>query len=496
MVAHRMLQDPQRRVQLLTWGGGALALVIAALLFTPFGISGNLSRDEAIYTYGGQQLVEGVPVYQGIFDPKPPLPTFLTAAGVGVARAVDKDDVVVARAEFFLFALLTVGAIYLLGLRLWRSPLAALGGAVAFACFRGFATDALGGPDAKTPGVLLSVVALVLLVERRWFWAAFVGALAYLDWQPLAIYALAAVVGAFLLEEGRWKRAGQAIAGAAIPLVATVLYLAIAGDLSQFVEASLTFPATGLKRGSETLGDRLDTIVHVVNQSYHFGRILFWGGLALLPVALLRRRIERGSVALVLGTLLGFVVLTLTDFQGYPDLFPLLPYAAIGIGGVVAVLVADRGRVVAATAGVALVALVALAFGSYLDTKEKKLPLTRQRGLAHKIDRVVGPGERLYSLGDPTLLVLTQRRNPTRYVYLGSGVAEWAIKHHFGSLAGWQAEIRAVDPPVIVMNTWQTPRAVKMAAWLTQTYGPPRKFGTSRIWVKPSLRARAASAGL
>src|SRR3954464_14768762 len=231
MVAHRMSAEGHSHAQRLAWGAGALALVVALLLYTQFSIEGNLSRDESIYAYGGQQLVEGLPVYEGIFDPKPPLPTFLTAAGIGSAHVLGSDELKAMRFEFLLFSVLTVGAVYLLCLRLWRSTVAALAGAVTFASFRGFAADAIGGPDVKTPGVLLSVIALLLLVERRWFWAAFVGSLAFLDWQPLGIYALAAVVAAFLLGEARWRQAAYAVAGAAIPLAATALYLAIAGSL-------------------------------------------------------------------------------------------------------------------------------------------------------------------------------------------------------------------------------------------------------------------------
>src|SRR3954451_1374346 len=344
MVAHRMLRDLHRRPNSLAWRAGELALLVATLLYTQFSIQGNLSRDEAIYTYGGQQLVDGVPVYQGIFDPKPPLPTFLTAAGVAAGRAVGEDELVMLRYEFLLFSLLTVGAVYLLGLRLWRSPVAALGGAVTFIVFRGFATDALGGPGAKTPGVLLSVVALLLLVERRWFWAAFAGSFAFLDWQPLGLYAVAAVVAAFVLSEARWREAGKALAGAAIPLAATVVYLALAGDLSQFFEASFDFPATRLYPDPIPLWQRIGGITHVVNKFYTEGRVLFWAGLVLLPVVLLRRHVRRPTVVvMVLVTLLGFVALSLTDFQGYPDLFPLLPYAAIGIAGVVAVAIDERG---------------------------------------------------------------------------------------------------------------------------------------------------------
>src|SRR3954452_3845393 len=260
MVAHRMLRDLYRRPNSLAWGAGALALLVAAVLFTQFSIEGNLSRDESIYTYGGQQLVDGVPVYQGIFDPKPPLPTFLTAAGVATARAIGKDEVVTLRYEFLLFSLLTVAALYLLALRLWRSPIAAFAAAVAFMCFRGFAADALAGPDVKTPGVLLSVVALLLLLERRWFWSALVGSFAFLDWQPLGVYAVAAVVAAFFLGEARWRGGGDAIAGAALPLLATGVYLVSAGDLSQFFEASVNFPATGLDRNAITFGERLTAI--------------------------------------------------------------------------------------------------------------------------------------------------------------------------------------------------------------------------------------------
>ena len=41
-----------------------------------------------------------------------------------------------------------------------------------FVAFRGFAIDALGGPNAKTPGIFFCVLAMWLLAGRRWFWGA------------------------------------------------------------------------------------------------------------------------------------------------------------------------------------------------------------------------------------------------------------------------------------------------------------------------------------
>jgi hypothetical protein len=497
----------ERRAMLLTWGGGVLALLTGVVLFTRFGIHGNLFRDESIYAYGGQQLANGVPVYIGIFDPKPPLPTFLEALGAVGARAVGKDEVLTMRAEFFVFALLAVVAVYVLGLRLWNSVLAALAGAVVFASFKGFAIDALGGPDAKTPGILLAVLSLALVVRRRWFLAALAGSLAFLDWQPLGIYAAAAVVAAVLANdpgEVRWKRGARAVGGAAIPVVATVLFLAIDGGLSKFIEASFTFPLTGLHRGPATLGGNVDTIVNVVNTHYGDTRVLFWAGLVLLTAILgswIVRRRDVFPAAVVGGTFLAVVAVSVADFQGYPDLYPLLPYAALGIGGAIAALASriEGLRLRRIAAGLALAAVAALAALSahwYSTAPHDGPSLRAERAAALKLRHALNPGERLYALGDPTPLVLARVRNPTRWIYLGSGVDSWAIHHDFGSLAGWQAEIRKVDPPIVVVNLWNSGHGRQMRKWLAATYGQETYLGHWKIFARPAIRARAARRGI
>ena len=198
--------------------GALLSLLVAVALFTRFGVHGGLSRDESIYAYGGQQWADGVPFYVSIFDPKTPLSAGLAALGVLAGRAVGMDGLIAIRIVFCAFACATVLALYELGRELW-DPLAGLVAAVTLASFHGFAVDALGGPDAKTPGIFLGVLAMVLLARRRWFWGALAGSLAFLVWQPLAVYALAAVVLAPLVTDaGRRGRAlATAVAGAAIP---------------------------------------------------------------------------------------------------------------------------------------------------------------------------------------------------------------------------------------------------------------------------------------
>lgn len=490
--------------------GGLFALVAAVALFTRFSLDGNLWRDESIYAYAGQQFAKGVPIYASIFDPKPPLASILTGLGALVGGWFGVNDVHAMRLEFFAFACLAVVAVYALVLRLWNSPLAAIASAATFVSFKGFARDALEGPDSKTPGVLFAVLSMTLLVRRHWFWAAFTGSLAFLVWQPLLVYPAVAIVWAVVSSDAaeRWRCGARALAGAVLPVAVTLLYLAIAGALPKFIEASITFPFTGVRRVDSSLGTRLHRIVDVVNASYGNGRILFWGGLVLLLglflvlVARARPRLARvfkdPCAVVVVGTFLGVAAFTLSDFQGYPDLYPLLPYAAIGIGGAVA-LVEQRvsgtrwRRAVTALslAGVAIV--VALSWSEYSTHPGRGWRLPAEQKDARTLNSVLGPGGTLYALGDPTPLVLTKRRNPNRYIYLDSGVDRWVIRNSPGRL---KTLIMSSDPEVVIVGEWHSPAAGRVVAWLTSKYGSGTYLGQWFVFAKPAVRARAHRIGL
>src|SRR5437016_3375502 len=43
------------------WLGALFSLVVAVVLFTRFSIDARISRDQAIFAYGAQQLIKGVP---------------------------------------------------------------------------------------------------------------------------------------------------------------------------------------------------------------------------------------------------------------------------------------------------------------------------------------------------------------------------------------------------------------------------------------------------
>ena len=445
------------------YAGAVASLLVGAALFSRFGIHGALARDEAVYAYGGQQLSRGVPFYASIVDQKTPGAAYLA----GLGDALGGFDGI--RIAFFVCACLTVVAVYLLGLALWGSVLGALAGAVVFASFHGFAADALSGPDAKTPGILLAVLSMQLVLRRRWFWAGVCGAVAFLFWQPLLIYLAVAVVAA---------RRRSVVLGAAIPLAVTVVYFAITGALGDFVQAAFAFPVEGLHRTPETVGQRLGHIAAVVHA--HYDAVLVWSGIVLLVVLAALRRWW-----VVLGSFAAIAAFSALDFQGYPDVYPLLPYAALGVGG--AVTIARRLRPVAVAA---LVVLVAASWTQFAGDGG----LVAQRAEAADIQRLLEPGDRIYALGDPTALVLTGRRNPNRYVFLASGVAAWDEAHTAGGFGGWMAGIRAADPAVIVLHGWRGTLERRVAAWLHERYVPAWDGGW-RVFLRPDVAVRQTVVG-
>jgi hypothetical protein len=491
--------------------GALVSFGVAAALFSRFGLHAHLWRDEAIYAYGGQQFADGVPFYASIFDIKTPLASQIAGLGVLAGRAVGADDLDAIRVTYFLGACAAVAVTYLLAARLWRSPLAGYVAAAVLASFSGFAIDAGGGPNAKTFGVLFAVGCMALAVRGRWFWAALVGSLGFLVWQPLLVYPALVVVAAWLAAApGRRRGAlARALAGAALPVAVTAVYFLAEGAFSELVEAAFVFPVTGLARGHSTLGGRIDDIASTLKGSYGIGRVFFWAGLPLVPALLvvriarerpgLRQAIADPLACVVVPSLVLIAVFSLIDFEGYPDLYPGLPYAAIGVAGLAALLVelAPRPslRQVATAGGIAAVlVLVGFSWWRYTREGDKDHGLAKQRANAAAIERILAPGERLYALGDPTPLVLTQRRNPSRFIYLSSGVGLW-VKRHSGWLPGWIHKIRATDPAVIVVHGWTAPLAFKVSDRLAREF-EHRSLHGWQLFVKPDVAARAPSRGV
>lgn len=444
-----------------------ILLVLAVALYSRFGLDEELRRDEAVFAYAGQQLAEGVPPYASILDAKTPLASFVAGGSVAVGRAIGIDDLIAIRVVFFAIATLTVVAVFVAAALLFQSVAAGFAAGIAFLTFKGFAVDALGGPNAKTPGVLFAAVTTALLVHRQWFLAGICASLALLVWQPLAVYALVVVISALVLSErsNRWRSVAKATVGLAIPGIITLAYFSVAGALGPLIENAVLIPTVGRPPAE---GDIVSRIVHIgaiVAGHYGFGGLVVWGGLAsiALLVALRLWRLRSDGVAALVDPVLVVVgvplaciaAMSLVDFQGYPDVYPLLPYAAFGIGGVVAAGLAwlDRGTrsITKRVAAIALLgAVVAATWAMYSAPRPEGTALRRQRAAVTRAERLLRPGDVVRVLGNPAPLVLMGRRNPSPAIYLSAGIDRWVVEHHPGGFVGWVAEITSGSDMVII----------------------------------------------
>lgn len=493
----------------MPWALAVLALLLSVILYTRFSLGDLLSQDEAICAYGAQQWAHGVPFYTSIFDAKGPLSSALGGVAVWAASLIDFNDLTAIRLLFLAFACATAVGVYLLAARAWDSQLAGIAAAVTFISFRGFAVDAIGGPDPKTPGICFAVASMTLLLQRRWFTGALLAGLASLVWQPLGGYAVLAVLAAALGSDAgaRARSALRAIAGVLTPVVVTFAYYLAAGSLSHLVDGMIVFPFTGVERDPETLSHRLHVITSTVDRYYGDTRVLLWGGLVLLPaliawqVARRRASVKDPLVVAVAGSGLVVAIFSVSDFQGYPDVFPLLPYAALGIGGALGlgVKAMPLGRARQLAGGVGIAATAALAVLTWHDYStaagSHKLLRPEQQVAANRLSRLAGPRGTIWTLGNPAVLVFTHRRNPSRFIYLNAGFDAYVAQHTPGGLRGFADQILSSRPAVIEVDHWDSRRSPIVLARLQSAYRP-RFLGRSLLLLPPAVLGRAQAQGI
>src|SRR5918992_4931512 len=158
-----------RRLDPLVYLVGVTALVVYVL----HGFDGLMTRDQAVYGYGGQQVVEGIPPYVSILNRSGPLAHLIPALGVAVARRAGIDDVLGMRLLIMIIAVVCVCLIYVLGRQLFTSRLAGLAAGAAFLSFQILIRHATYGPRDKIPMLLFLLCSLLAVAKRWWFAAGF-----------------------------------------------------------------------------------------------------------------------------------------------------------------------------------------------------------------------------------------------------------------------------------------------------------------------------------
>ena len=480
--------------------GRLVTLAVFLMALAVYAAPGNLGRlfhDDAIFFYGGQEMVRGRPIYVGMFDHKGPLGQMICALGAWVAGIVGKDPLITTRYLFLAVASAAAAGIYAFATRLLASRVAGFLSAAFFMSFWGYGVFAFSGTRPKLLMTLFLIHGLVAMAHRRWFWAGMMITLSAFTWQPTGIYFFVALALAWFQSErdARLGSMGRAILGAAIPTVVIAGYFAAVGAFGAFIDGCFLFNVQYLENPG-SFGEQLASMMRIFIYSGMGVPTVF--GLACLPVMFAWRVRESGwsglgrdRFACLLFTLPFPILWSLHDFQQYPDFFIFLPYVAVSLGWIAhsaASRMAEHLDLSGAARAVWLIApglLVATFAASAMRFgRVEKLP--EQWTMARQFEERYGDAK-VAVVGFPEALVLLDRPNVTRYGFIMRGIAEYIDANEPGGFAGWLQSISDAQPDVLIVDESYPKRLGEFAdawkAWLRTFRREPERIGSWSLYV-------------
>jgi hypothetical protein len=436
---------------------GLVALVVYGL----HGYDGLLNRDLGVFTYGGEHVAQGVPPYVGIFNSIGPLADAVPGLAIWLGHFAGADPILSARLFFTVLSALCCSLLCVLARDTFGSRAAGFVAPAVFLTFECFLDLASDGPREKTTMVVFMLACLILLGRRRWAAAGACAALATLTWQPVFAVAVAAIAVAAMLDEQDTRRRIllRFTVGGAVPSLATFSYFLGAGALSQAVDGFILINVRYTQQPSALTHPR--AAWQMLWLAYHWTLPLAIAGLAALLVLGVRavpfaRRptvspVARRLVVTTSGALVG-TGWTLLAINGGPDLFVLLPFAALGIAGVALLLLGRLPRR-AALAGAAAVVSLAVVIAGVMSVTTRDDRLLAQRA---DVDAVLGtqpPTATVVALSAPEVLALSGRQSPVPYQIFSGTMERYLAGTYPGGMPGFMATLRDLRPTFVVVGS-------------------------------------------
>lgn len=446
--------------------------VVALLVFVLHGFTDTLDRDLGLFLYDAQQVLAGAPPYVAQMNTVGPLADLVPALFIALGRTAGLGDLYAARLGFTLISTAVCVLLYLIGRDVFRSRGAGLVSVTTFLTFEEFAHLAANGPREKTTMVLFLVAALYALSHRRWATAGVLVGLGALTWQPVLLVGVAATAVVLVTDRGRWWRSAvRFVVGGLAPSALCAGYFLAVGAFGAFLNGFVLINARYMSQVSVLTHPTY--IWEVLVRNYGWSLLPAFVGtaislaLAALPV---RSRITRrpmraagdGAMVVALGlvSLVG-LVWSMVAFNGGPDLFELLPTAALGVGGLVPHLrTALTPRRTTAVVAVWTIACLAWATTYAVHSRGEVLP--RQRASLAGVLGNAPVGSTVLSIEAPGALALTHRTNPTTEQLFMPGMASYLDHTYPGGLVGYGQWISRHRPAVLVVRSgtdfpWLTP---------------------------------------
>lgn len=438
---------------------GVVALVVIAL----HGFDGIIDRDLGVFLYGGEHVARGIPPYVGVMNSVGPLSDAMPGLAIWVGHGFGVDPVLAARVWFAVLSAGCCGLLSVLARDAFGRRAAGFVAPAVLLLFARFLELASDGPREKTTMVLFLLLTLVLLGRRHWLGAGACTALATLAWQPSLAPAVAAMAAAVLLEPPgkRLRAVGRFLLGGMVPSAVTVAVFALAGALRQAVDGFILVNVLYTHQPG-VITAPLATW-RMLWRSYHLSLLVALAGTVVLllmtvPAIARGRRGSRSTVVryvVILGVgAAAAAAWTVAVVNGGPDLFVVLPFAALGAAALVLLASswAPFGRNL--LLGVTTLALLSGALVESVSTRDDTLVLQRA-----DVAAVLGavPDASVLSIQAPEVLALSGRDNLTRYQLFDHALVRLLAHTYPGGLPGYHHDVRRLRPTILAVGRSRGP---------------------------------------
>ncbi len=452
-----------RRIDLLP----LMWLVLTVLVWGARGFTDRLNRDAAFYVYAGQQVADGHPPYVEVMNRAGPFANLLPGLGVELGRLFGTTDAMGARLLFFGLAVITPPIMYLAARDMQGSRLAGCAAATTMLGFGVIARLSTIGPESKVAMVTGLSITLLLLVRRRWLSAGIATGVVTLTWQPV-LFSLAPAAAVLLLLAGGTarQRASSALrygVGGLLTLGVTVGGFALAGATEEFVQGFWTANAKYTKQPAAL--DRPWRVWEHLQVTFGWTLwLLVLGSLAAMVMGLtawgLRRTApKRAADQAMLGVacLAGLVWVGWFAFDRAPDTMPLLPAAALGVGGIfgkVAHLVRrartpSPRRLLVAGVGAWMTTTIVLTSVHTFGLRSQSL--ATQQAASDAIFDNLPEEATVFSFEVPQPLALSQRKSISRFVLFDHGMLDFIDAVEPGGLTGYVEGLIDAEPDILLI---------------------------------------------
>jgi hypothetical protein len=449
---------------------------VALTVYALHGYDGILDRDLGVFTYGGLRISHGGTPYVDVFNSVGPLSDAVPGVAMWLGHFVGADPILSARLFFTVLSALCCSLLCVLARDTLGSRAAGFIAPAVFLTFSGFLRLASDGPREKTTMVLFLLCCLVLLGRRRWALAGACAALATLTWQPVLAVCLGALAAAALLDQQDTRRRIllRFTLGGLVPSLVTVGYFLTVGALTQALDGFVLINAKYTEQPS--LLTRPGLIAAKEWRYYHWTLPLAIAGLLAL-FALGARAIRsagrptvsvraRRLVVCATGGLVG-TVWTVLVVNGGPDLFVVLPFAALGVAGTAVLVLSRTPRRVALIAAAAVVS-VGVAAAGIQSVATRNDDLLLQRADVAAVLGTQPDDATVVSLDAPQVLALSGRVSPSPYQIMTKTQLRYLDATYPGGVPGFLRSLVDADPTFVAVGV--SARAGWAREWLHTDY--------------------------